>query len=723
MNNQRRSVHDAALVDSLWSRDVGSPARVIDASSGLSDRFFPGMGPNRLLLLNSATELRRFSADVLLLDSLDRTAGMRFGDLHLVGIPVDGLVSIDRAVRDAPEQFMPFRILRRAGHSLLLLRRTKRAKPSARVFLDPRLGVEGLGAFVRDNQLRVVCLRWFDRLPDLAPGEDLDLLAHGDDLEKLRGWLTSRPGTIPVDLYSHDGRLPGSFGLTPYFPERLSHDLLDSAQAHPTGLSTPSPSTHFRSLAFHAVYHKGHASGLARDSTSPQPEGTFDHDYGEMLREVAQTAGIVVPPGPVTLEWLSRSIDDHGDRPSWESISILARRNPFILEQLRTSDVRGRYSDLPGTWTAYLVRQRTLETMPLDEAIETLAPERSRLHTFFTHRLSASESARLAASARGGNWGKGPFKAGGGPPVHLLLVRDARLHAKAAVSSAPTIFLENPRFQARKEKLRKAIAKLTDTPFNPCHSADSSLIAEEWLESLDDSTTEAIDSAFKTLTHEVTRFPHGTTHDVISRGTRAHAYRTSVDGVDAFVKNFYPWAQDAFDRELRAAGSLSVAGISPRIVATGERWIATEFHLQQETPFESPMSPVDAAEISQVVESARGAGWLLLDTHSKNFIRDSRTGRLLAVDLEDAVPATGSDSPPPTFQGAAANHSDRIDLTPRIRAKISTLGRSFRARKWHPRARSWIGRIYRLLRGPNIRRHLLRLRTLRHLLRSRITLE
>jgi hypothetical protein len=107
---------------------------------------------------------------------------MRFADVRLIGIAVPSRRSIYRAIQGIPEKFTPVRILDTDAGSLLLSYRAKRLRPSARVFLDPRVGVEGLGTFLRVNRLRVVCLRWFDGLPELAPGEDLDLLVHGEDL-------------------------------------------------------------------------------------------------------------------------------------------------------------------------------------------------------------------------------------------------------------------------------------------------------------------------------------------------------------------------------------------------------------------------------------------------------------------------------------------------------------------------------------------------------------
>ena len=59
-----------------------------------------------------------------------------------------------------------------------------------RRYIDYSLGVSGFLENLKKNSVNYVALRWFDDLPDVAPGEDIDILVADEDVELLTSFVT-----------------------------------------------------------------------------------------------------------------------------------------------------------------------------------------------------------------------------------------------------------------------------------------------------------------------------------------------------------------------------------------------------------------------------------------------------------------------------------------------------------------------------------------------------
>ena len=146
----------------------------------------------------------------------------------------------------------------------LLAFRNRKPRPytGVRRFIPHQLGIGPFLQHVTGNGTKHAVLRWFENLPQLPPGEDIDLLVEDSRLDEVRTLLDSGPGIQPIDLYSVTG-LPGSdFRSMPYYPPHLAEKLLTRTVSHRGLCSVPAANEHFLSLAYHALYHKGYASGI-----------------------------------------------------------------------------------------------------------------------------------------------------------------------------------------------------------------------------------------------------------------------------------------------------------------------------------------------------------------------------------------------------------------------------------------------------------------------------
>ena len=630
----------AALFAALNStRSSPSELTVIDASSEQFTSTLDGLGVENVLLVAPENPPHRFSADILAVDSPASLQGIKSENCCALAVRTDE--SRNWLVRCPSDLhgFRPALVVGRGRARYLVYVRAKAKKPSARLYLDPRVGVEGLIHFVRSEGLRVVALRWFDRLPALEPGEDLDLLIHGSDQAVLRAWLSARPGTIPIDLYSHDGRSPGAFRNTSYFPLRLSEDLLACREWHPSGMPVPSTRDHFRSLLFHAVYHKGEASGIPTQSAKADAVNRVshfatDHDYAATLEGLTKAIGEdgVEPARVGSLDVSAELIEELGDAPSHDSAHMFARANPWLASRIAKQQSSAEPDDSV-MWTVFLIRERVLDLFNDSEIAEIIAPDRSRLTMIFWHRLTSEEVVRASSRIRGGNWGKGPYKSSGGLPVRLALVWDASPEAKR------DLLVENPRFQARKEKLRKECLKRSERSFNAAHSADSRRIALEYLEVLDADHQSSALHALEQVRNQIAMTQDDSIIRRLSMNSRAATDLVRIGATLMVRKWYFQWAGAAFAREVAALEGLSSAGLAPRFRVQGSNVILLEYHAQAQPAFSRPLTRTDVTEMHEIVREAHAVGWRLRDVHPGNFIRDQASGKLLAIDLEDAVPA------------------------------------------------------------------------------------
>jgi len=217
----------------------------------------------------------------------------------------------------------------RAGNTRLISFRNRRPRPytATRRFIPHRLGIAGFFRELRTREVPSVVLRWFERLPLLPAGEDLDLLVDDKSLAAVRELLDSGPGVQAVDLYSACGAPGADYRKLPYYPPSLAKQLLARSVVHRDLFAAPSSGDHFLSLAYHAVYHKGAASGLPADEQAKPVASRPEHDYATILARLARRHGVAIP---ITLADLDAYLDSQGWRPPRDMLVRLARKNKWL---------------------------------------------------------------------------------------------------------------------------------------------------------------------------------------------------------------------------------------------------------------------------------------------------------------------------------------------------------------------------------------------------------
>ena len=181
------------------------------------------------------------------------------------------------------------------NRSFLVIKILKHKIPNARRYISPLIGIENFFKYLEKSQVKYTILRWFDSLPEISPGEDIDMLVGDENVDVIETLLKEQPGLIPCDIYSVSG-LPGtSYKNMAYYPPPLAQQILKGAVTFKDYFRVPSPKEHFLSLAYHAIYHKGKSSGIPKSlhddmQLTCEPE----HDYAGILASLAKSLGINV---------------------------------------------------------------------------------------------------------------------------------------------------------------------------------------------------------------------------------------------------------------------------------------------------------------------------------------------------------------------------------------------------------------------------------------------
>ena len=193
------------------------------------------------------------------------------------------------------------------------------------------LSIEQFLRKLEQQGINYVVLRWFEDLPSIEPGGDLDLLVADSDYKKLLSLLSYSRSGIGCDVYTQSVNGGGLYkNLTAYFSPALAQAILNSKTTLKNYISIPDKANYFHSLAYHAIYQKGLKSGLPTSIEGLSPLGRPAHDFRVILKQLAEAASIACD---ISMEALDEYLGSKGYRPSEETLSKLAKHNLWIQKR------------------------------------------------------------------------------------------------------------------------------------------------------------------------------------------------------------------------------------------------------------------------------------------------------------------------------------------------------------------------------------------------------
>ena len=420
-------------------------------------------------------------------------------------------------------------------------------KRSPRVFI--KKGIQRMQFFdiLHERKVDYVLLRWWQDLPKMPPGEDMDILVkdeHRDLLNDLVVFYDNGTG-LKCDIYTITGSNDGSWKNLPYFQSNLAHTLIDERILF-KGAYVPSPQIHFASLAYHAIYHKGGDSGIPGFSTVPL---NLEHNYAEILEQLAREIGLNLE---INLKGLVAWLKEQGFTPAEDTMAKLVELKPelALLQKPLYSDIRG------GDLLVYIIREQLVEDGYLNPFIDFLK-EKFCLDILDVKMLCNAEKDICKRQIRGGKWDKGPYPSSGGEPVAFIIAYDYNpwpLEGEEAKKQSRMTNRNNPN---AKYKFREFINTSINSKkkYNGIHSADNELDAWFYITQLGEIYRKKIHYEV-----ELRRERYATRWSVkkiIATGPASKVEIINYNKGLAVKKTFKPGREQEFERELLAAGELS----------------------------------------------------------------------------------------------------------------------------------------------------------------------
>ena len=195
--------------------------------------------------------------------------------------------------------------------------------------LDENIGISGLLDFLTEKQIRYVVPRFYENLPDLeAEDADFDIIVDKDDLTKVRGFLESNPGSIPIDVYSSNGN--DYHGIS-YIPPVKAIQVLDNAIIGPGGALIPNKKDAINLLLYHILYHKGHLSRIPSVHNQFKSADEKNNKYFRVIRSLCDSPICKVGN---TLEEMDQYMASVGWRPALDTLNKMAAWNGWVRDTL-----------------------------------------------------------------------------------------------------------------------------------------------------------------------------------------------------------------------------------------------------------------------------------------------------------------------------------------------------------------------------------------------------
>lgn len=509
-------------------------------------------------------------------------------------------------------------------------------------FIAPDLTIAEFFTRLNERKVSYVALRWFEQLPAVEPGHDIDLLIADDDVERIEDLLTYWPGGQPVDVYSETG-LPG-FQYAPSFlkpkaphemaafPPHLARRLLEDAVRHKGLFRVPNERDHFFSLAYHAVYLKGSRSGLRSNSSAIETSDRGSHDYAAVLAELGRKIGISLPNSP-TLEDLDDVLAEHGWRPPLDVLEKISVWSPWVAQKFFSSGNGSGMADPPGI-AAFFMRERAVLEGRDQEILNIL--EARGFELLLVTDIDPSCRDAISKGTRGGNWGPGPYKVSGGLPARFVVGLDLLPIRVRRDALAMHPLLDNERVLTAKTIIRSIInrGRQAKECYNAVHSSDNSRQAWEAIRAV---VPEQADRLAVTARERMRSFSSdgAVEKDLTEVGNRARVELIRWQNGYAVRKTFKPNCLKFLRREVAVLTDLSGSPHVPKILETGENYFVIEYFANAWDWKSRKLLPLKfVRQLAEFTKSCAACGYDPIDFKPRgNLLLDPERG-LKVIDFE-----------------------------------------------------------------------------------------
>ena len=440
---------------------------------------------------------------------------------------------------------------------------------SVRVFLKRNVKLDDFFKYATENNIRYVVLRWFERLPDVEPDEDIDILVHSDDISLIMPFFTIFPlmGHQKFDIYPSGYDFKMNFNNLSYFPSNLAEKILDSRVIVNRIYQTPDHTNHLLSLLFHVLFHKAERSSFLLDKISLKIKP--EHDYPAILARISgRKFG--------SLRDIFEFLRTNNFLPSIDSMKKYAGLlKSDGLTELICEYERSFYSskEIQGDCVMFVVRDQLMQHETLLSDLE------HGLRSYGYEILLTVDNIpnQFKFLARGNNWGQGPYPISGGTPSKLII----------GYNNKPKYFYNEDGFlqDSHIKSVKNFVRKITETKlpywrqFNGLHTTDNTY---ETIEYASYHSDDLHDEIVKLITDSESNFKRlrkfKIEEPLTAFGRRADVYRILHDGDAAVLKVFKPEFSDHFRNEVEFYQKANENALPvPKLIEVGDNYLITEF--------------------------------------------------------------------------------------------------------------------------------------------------
>lgn len=505
---------------------------------------------------------------------------------------------------------------------------------SARHYISPVVGVENFFNRLEDRQISYAILRWFDCLPDILPGEDIDMLVANQNVELLEDILREEPGLIPCDIYSVSGLKGTAYKNMAYYPPKLAKQILERSILFKQNFRVPCPEDHFLSLSYHAIYHKGKKSGMPRSQSDRSPLGFEpEHDYAGILAELAKSLGLSVA---ITLDDLNRYLDSRGWRPPLDTLMRLDSRSLWCEGDMTDQLPPELKADIQGM-SVFLVREKAVQLGLTDRIIQMI--REAGFTILRTDKLSPEQIESVSQEIRGGNWDRGPYATSGGRPEVVVVAVDLFPLAPQADLHKQYPLLNNKRILI-KHRIRDEINQTLpeSQQFNMLHSGDNEVEAFNYLQLALPERVDAIRQEIKQL-HRLVETEYPVQKQLGKYKRRSKVELIQYNGQLAVKKTFRPGYERFLEREIliRQLFAEQRTEVPPLLEQAALSFISPyyddrlKFNPRARLKKLLPLSVVK--QVMAFIRFLYSQGFTVLDLQPQNIIVD-RSGKIKLIDFE-----------------------------------------------------------------------------------------
>ena len=460
-----------------------------------------------------------------------------------------------------------FLIKRSTLASLLFYKSSK--TDSVRTYLRRDYNLEDFFKFATESKVRYVILRWFEKLPEVDRGEDIDILVHSDDLHLIEPFFTKYPlmGNQKFDIYPSSFDYNKNYNNVSYYPEKIAKIVLDDTEILNSIYRVPAHKTYIKSFCFHILFHKAERSSFTLNGISE--EFVPEHNYPKILNQICKEEFR-------SLKDIFEYLRINNFLPSIDTMKKYAGilKSKALIELIREYEKEFYRSDnLVGDCAMLVIRselanqKELLDHLDLQlkssgyEVIETLddVPD------------------HFKSSARGNNWDKGPYPISGGFPSKLMIVYNNK--PKYFVNEDG--FLQDRNIKILKESIRRITANILpySKQFNGLHTTDNIYETIEYARYVSESFQNKVSRLIKKSEDNssiVNRF--NVKKSLTAFGRRADVYKIEYNQGYALLKIFKSTYQAHFRNELNFYKIANENGLQvPKLLEAGDNYFITEF--------------------------------------------------------------------------------------------------------------------------------------------------